>query len=280
MGCRMIVKIPVLVGVLLLAVTPAMAQRKEPAPKELQGITVTEHLDAQIPLDLEFTNTQGKRVTLGQLFDGTRPVILTMNYSDCPQLCIVQLNSLVKSLEKMPWDLGKEYQVVTVSIDPVETYDRARLTRQKYLKMYGRPGGGQGWHFLVGKEANIKRLAETVGFGYRWLPESKQYVHAAVLMVCMPEGRVSRYLYGVAYDPQTLRLSMTEAAEGRVGTTLDQILLFCFHYDASSGRYGPAAFNLMRAGGALTVVLLGTMMSVYWVRERRKAKRANREETS
>ncbi len=249
---------------------PAAAQRTESKPDALEGVGVTEHPDAQLPLELEFTDTTGRRVKLGDLFDGTRPVILTLNYSDCPKLCSVQLNGLVDAMKKMPWDLGDQYQVITVGIDPLETPDRARLTKQKYLRQYGRPGSADGWHFLVGREENIRKVADTVGFGYRLV--GNQYVHAAVLILCTPDGRVSRYIYRVEYDPQTLRLSLYEAGQGQVGSSMDQVLLFCFHYDPESGRYGMAAFNLMRAAGALTVVVLGAVLSAFWLRERRRAK--------
>ena len=267
----------ILAAVLVIAgALPAAGQRKEPRPKALQGVGVTEHPDVQIPLDLEFIDSRGKKVKLAEYFDGTRHVILTLNYSDCPKLCSVQLNGLVTAMKKMPWDLGEEYRIVTLSIDPSETSARARLTRQKYLQQYGRPAGGQGWHFLVGREENIRKVAGTVGFGYRLV--GKQYVHAAVLFICTPDGRVSRYIYKVDYDPQTLRFSLFEAAQGKVGSSMDQVLLFCFHYDPESGRYGLAAFNLMRAGGLLTLVLLGGMLSVYWGRERRRARKARLQE--
>ncbi len=261
--------VPLLVSLLLaLSALPAAAQRKDALPDVLEGVGVTEHPNAQIPLELEFVDTGGKKVTLAEIFDGTRPVILTLNYSDCPKLCSVQLNGLVAAMKKMPWNLGDQYQVVTISIDPLETADRARLTKQKYINDYGRPGSGEGWHFLVGREENIQKVADTVGFGYRLV--GKQYVHAAVLILCTPEGRVSRYVYRVEYDPQTLRLSLYEAGQGRVGSTTDRVLLFCFHYDPESGRYSVAAFNLMRAAGVLTVVIFGGMLSVYWLRERRR----------
>jgi len=258
-------------GVALLvagAVSPAGAQRKEAKPDVLEGVGVTEYPNVQIPLDLEFIETDGKKVKLADLFDGNRPLILTMNYSNCPKLCSVQLNGLVAAMKTMPWELGQEYQVVTISIDPLETTDRARLTKQSYVQRYARPGTGNGWHFLVGSEKNIKKVADTLGFGYRYVDD--QYIHAAVLFICTPQGRVSRYIYGVEYDPQTLRLSLYEAGQGRVGSSMDQVLLYCFHYDPASGRYGPAAFNLMRAGGALTVLIFGSMLSVYWLRERRR----------
>ncbi len=264
--------------VCIVGAEPAAAQLNLDKPKELEGVGVTPHLDAQIPLDLQFVDSSGEQVTLADFFDGKRPVILTMNYSDCPRLCIVQLNALVDAMKKMPWMLGQEYQVLTVSIDPLEIPQRAQLTRQKYLQSYGRPGSGDGWHFLVGREENIKRLAETVGFQYRYY--EKQYVHVAVLMICTPDGRVSRYVDKVQYDSQTVRLSLVEAAEGRIGSAMDLILLYCLHYDSSRGRYGPAAMNLMRAGGALTLVVLGGILSVYWLRERRKAKNAPPQENS
>jgi len=244
------------------------------APDELEGVNVVEHLDARLPMDLEFTDSDGRRVKLGQLFDGTRPVILTMNYSSCPMLCHLQLNGLFVGLEKLDWTIGDKFRMITVSINPQETFQRAASTKAKYLKNYGRAEAGAGWHFLTGKEENIRKLAGTVGFGYRYDPKYKQYVHLAVLMVCTPDGRVSRYLYGIEYDPQTLRLALLEAGEGRIGTTYDKVLLYCFHYEPTTGKYSLAAVRLMQAGGLVTVAVLGSLLSVYWWRERRKVKNA------
>lgn len=258
----------------MLLADAALAQLNNSRPKELEGVGVTEHTGVQIPLDLEFTNSDGRPVRLGVFFDGTRPVILTMNYSNCPKLCSVQLNGLVDAMRKMPWKLGDEYRVLTVSIDPLETPERAQLTRQKYLRDYGRSGAGSGWNFVVGSEENIKKLTDTVGFGYAYLPKTNEYVHAAVLVVCMPDGHVSRYIYKVGYDPQTLRLSLVEAGQGEVGSPMDQILLYCFHYDSAKGRYGMAALGLVRLGGTLTLVVLGAALGVWWLRERRRAKSA------
>lgn len=259
----------ILLSLLLVAGSGrAASQRKEPLPAVLEGVGVTEHPNARLPLELEFQQSDGKRVRLGDFFDGVRPVILTLNYSNCPKLCSVQLNGLVAAMKQMVWNLGEQYQVVTLSIDPLETADRARLTKQKYIQQYGRPGSAAGWHFLVGSEEHIKQVADTVGFGYRWVGD--QFVHSAVLFICTPDGRVSRYIYRVDYDPQTLRLSLYEAAQGKVGSAMDRVLLFCFHYDPASGRYGMAAMNLVRAGGILTLVALGAMLSGYWYRERRR----------
>lgn len=258
----------------LAVVVPAAAQRAEPTPRELAEVGVTEHYDAQVPLDLKFSDSDGGELSLGEVFDGTRPTILTMNYSDCPMLCSLQLNGLVDAIKKMPWTVGQEYQIVTVSIDPTETPERARATKQKYLREYGRAGTASGWRFLTSRrEADIRRLADTVGFGYKYLPDTRQYAHAAVLIICTPDGRVSRYIGGVDYDPQTLRFALLEAAEGKIGSAWDRVLMFCFHYDETSGRYAPAARRLMQLGGAATVVAVGATLGAYWMREWRRAAR-------
>ena len=254
-------------GVLLCHASLAGAQRTEALPKELEGVGVTEHLNQQIPLGLEFTDSDGKSVKLEQFFDRKRPVMLTLNYSNCPMLCSLQLNGLFDAMKRMPWDIGDKFEMITLSFDPLETPERARMTKQKYLEIYRRAGAAEGWHFLVGREQNIRQLADAVGFRYRYSLEGQQYIHAAVTFILTPDGRLSRYLYGVEYDPQTLRLSLLEAADGRIGSTADQILLFCFHYDAEKGRYGPAAFRLMQLGGGATVL---AVLGVIWVLRRRE----------
>lgn len=256
----------------LLTANLMAEQRIEPAPRELQQVGVTEHLNAQLPLDLPFVDVDGKKVTLGQFFDGQRPVLLTMNYSNCPMLCNLQLSGLFEGLGRMTWDIGQNFQMVTVSIDPKETAERARLTKQKYLKTYGRPAAASDWHFLTGEDPNIHRLADAVGFHYTYDAESGQYAHPAVVMVCTPDGHLSRYLQGIEYDPQTLRLALVEAGEGKIGSALDQAVLFCFHYDAARGRYAPAAIKLMRVGGVLSIVVLG---SAVWIFRRRGRLRAH-----
>jgi protein SCO1 len=250
--------------------TSALADRTESLPPELVDVGITELPGARIPLELPFVDSDDGRVTLGQFFDGIHPVILTLNYSDCPMLCSIQLNGLLDALRAMPWNLGQQFQVITVSIDPLETPQRAALTKQKYLKVYNRPGSAEGWHFLTGREENIKKLAATVGFRYKYVAKSRQFVHAAALILCTPDGRVSRYLGGVLYDPQTLRLSLVEASEGKVGSAIDQFFLSCFHYDETAGRYGPFALGIMRIGGALTVLVLGGVIGILWMRESRR----------
>jgi protein SCO1 len=259
------------VAVVLLGAPLARAQRTEPLPKELDGVGVTEHLGEQVPLDLQFVDSDGKPVALRQYFDGTRPVVLTLNYSNCPMLCSLQLNGLFDALKRMPWPIGDKFQMITVSFDPLETSERAQLTKQKYLEIYRRAGGAEGWHVLTGKEENIKKLTNAVGFQYRYSEAKRQYFHVAVTYILTPDGHLSRYLYGVEYAPQTLRLSLLEAADGKIGSTADQILLFCYHYDAATGRYGPAAFRLMQIGGGITVLLVGG--GIWMLRRREKAKK-------
>ncbi|MGA2795960.1 MAG: SCO family protein [Thermoguttaceae bacterium] len=258
----------------------ARAQGANVLPKDLEGVTIKQNMDAQIPLDLEFTDSSGKKITLGQLFDGKLPAILTMNYSDCPMLCSLQLNGLIDAIKPMNWNLGEQYQIITVSIDPLESPERAQLTKQKYLEQYGRLGSGAGWHFLTTqKEERIRKLADCIGFGYKYDPAKKQFMHPALLTICTPSGRVSRYYSGIKYNPRDLRLSLYEAGEGKVGSVTDQVLLLCFHYDPDSGSYSWAAIRLMQFGGALTIIILAGMLTIFWVREWRKAKRAQAEGT-
>jgi protein SCO1/2 len=173
------------------------------------------------------------------------------------------LNGLFDALGDMPWNMGDEFRMITVSIDPAELPQRAELTKQKYLKRYGRAGAAAGWRCLTGTEENIRKVANSVGFHYRFVPERNEYSHAAATMVLTPDGQVSRYMYGVVYDPQTVRLSLVEAGKGKVGSPLDQVILMCFHYDEAKGRYGPAANTVMRFGGVLTILGIGCMVLVF-----------------
>ena len=256
--------------VLLVVALPASAQRREPLPKDLEGVGITEHLGVKLPLNLEFKDEDGGTVRLGRYFTGDRPVILTLGYYRCPMLCTLVLNSLVDGLRDLPWTPGREFEIVTVSIDPTETPTLAKLKKQNYLEEYARPGAADGWHFLTGREENIRKLADTVGFGYRYVQERGQYAHAAAIFVVTPEGRMAKYLYGVVYQPKTVRLALTEAGQGKIGTTVDQLLLYCFHYDAQEGRYVVAASNIMRLGGATTALVVGLWLAVSWRRAARK----------
>lgn len=244
----------------------ARAQLVDAAPEEISEIGIDEKLDSPLPLDLRFRDDRGRTIYLGSLFSGGRPVLLSLNYSDCPMLCSLQLNGLVDGLRGISLTPGTDFEIVSVSIDPSEQPERARLTKQKYVGAYGRPGTAAGWHFLVGGADSIRDLADAVGFRYKYVPERKEFAHAAALMLCTPDGRISRYLYGVQFPPQTLKLSLIEAGEGKIGTTLDRVILFCFHYDAESGRYGPVARRIMRLGAGLTLCVLLVGLVPFWIR--------------
>jgi len=247
----------------------------DPLPDALQGVGQTEHLGVQVPLDLALVESNGRPVTLAECFDGKLPVILTLNYSNCPRLCSLQLNGLFAGLEKLDYDLGARYRMITVSIDPEEPPARAEATKQKYLAAYGRRGAEEGWHCLVGREAEIRTLADVVGFAYVCVPDTrpKQYAHAAVTILCTPEGRVSRYLYGIEFTPKDLRLALLEAGEGKIGTPMEQVLLFCFAYDPQSGSYTLQAFRIMQGGALLTLMILGGVLAAFWRREWKRSHR-------
>jgi protein SCO1 len=261
----------------LAAAWPAPAERMEPLPKQLEGVGITEHPGAQVPLDLEFVAEDGKPVRLGSYFDGKKPVILNLGYYRCPMLCGLVLSGLLQGLKETAWSVGREFDVVTVSIDPLETPTLARLKKESYLAEYGRPGAAAGWHFLTGREESIRKLADAVGFGYRYVPERGEYAHAAVLFMATPDGHIARYLYGVLYAAGTLRMALTEAGQGKVGTTADRILLTCFHYDAEQGRYVVAAMTLMRTGGGVTVLVVGGWLLARWRRDARKPRERSEE---
>ncbi|HEY3353826.1 MAG TPA: SCO family protein [Polyangia bacterium] len=255
-----------LAALVLAAAAPVRAA--EPLPKELEGVGVTEHLGATIPLDTVFTDWRGQKVRLGDYFKDGKPVLLSLNYYTCPMLCGLQLNGMVNAMRKLDWTAGKQYRVVTISIDPHETATLADGKRQAFLGEYGR--GPADWSFLTGTEPEIQRVAAAVGFGYRYDPSQKQYAHPAVLFVVSPTGMVSRYLYGIEYQTGDLKFSLMDASQGKTASTIDKLILSCFHFDSSTGRYTPWAFGIMRLGGSLTVVLLAVLLGVMWTRERRR----------
>jgi protein SCO1/2 len=243
-------------------------------PEEMIGVGVEEQLGAQVPKDSRFRDHNGLPMTLGKLFNGERPVLLSLNYSNCPMLCGRQLNDLVRALNDPgmeDWKAGREFDVVSVSIDPTERPERAKQTHQRYTQEYGRPGSAGGWHFLVGDSSNIETLADTLGFRYKFIPDTGEYAHAATLIVVTPDGVVSRYINGVGYDAQTLRLSLVEAGDGKVGSTMDQILLTCFIYDHTKGKYSADAVRIMKIGAATTILVLGLSLAPYWLFRRRHA---------
>jgi protein SCO1 len=236
-------------------------------PPALRDVGIDQRLDAQVPLDLVFRDESGEPVELGRYF-GSKPVILSLAYYECPMLCTLVLNGMASALKVLSFDIGNQFEVVTVSFNPRDTPALAAAKKQTYLKEYGRPDAARGWHFLTGDAAAIERLTAAVGFHYTALPEQNQFAHAAGIMVLTPRGKIARYFYGVEFAPRDLRLGLIEAADNRIGSPVDQLLLFCFHYDPATGKYGALAINSVRAGGVLTVLALGTFLIVMWRRER------------
>jgi protein SCO1/2 len=243
-------------------------------PEALAGVGVTERPGQPLPLDLNFTNELGQGVTLRQYFRSGRPVILQLGYYRCPMLCGLISKGLAESLKGLDLKMGKDFEAISISFDPAETPKLAAAKKQTYLEELNRPDEAGGWHFLVGSPGSIRKITQAVGFEYRWVESQKQYSHPAVLVVLMPDGRVSRYLYGVNFPAKTLRLSLVEASENKIGTTMDRVMLFCFNYDPNTGRYALAARNLMRLGGVLTVAILGLVLVRLFVREARSRRAA------
>lgn len=252
--------------ILDLATVPCSAQPTDALPPDLAGVTLTQQLDAVLPLELQFTDQNERTVRLGDYFGRERPVLLTFAYHRCPMLCSLVLDAMVRTLSEIDLAPGQAFDLLTVSIDPRESLQRTRLTRQKYLSTYGRVGADRAWQFLRGDEESIRLLAEAAGFGFRYLEESGEFVHPATLIVVTPDGRISRYLPGLEHDPKTVRLSLIEASEGRIGSVVDQFLLYCYRYDAEDGRYAPVAMRIMRVGGGVTVLLLGGFLLTLWRR--------------
>lgn len=237
-------------------------------PMELENVGITEHLGRKVDLNLEFLNENGEKVTLGKYFDGRRPVFLSLVYYACPNLCSFHLTGVTNVLKKMTWSLGNEFDMVVVSIDPAETAELAGKKKAAYLESYGRPESAKGWHFLTGSEAAIKQLAEQVGFAYRWDEESGQWVHAAAAYVLSPTGTISRYLYGIEFSDKTLRLSLIEAADNKIGTIVDRVLLYCLRYDPAGRTYSFYLFGIMRVMAALTAAALIVVLAHFWWRQR------------
>jgi protein SCO1 len=258
---------PLSAAILLLHLAgPAYAQPGLPA--SLRGVGFEQKLNGQVPLDLAFKDEAGRQVRLKDYLDG-KPAILVLAYFRCPMLCDQVLNGLVQAMLDLPFDAGKEFTVITVSFDPTETPEMATAKKKTYLVRYTRPGAEQGWHFLTGEEDAIKRLADAIGFRYRYDAQREQFAHAAGIVLLTPEGKISRYFYDVRYSPRDLRLGLVEASQNKIGSVADQILLYCFHYDPAEGKYGAAVMNIVRLGGVLTVLALATLMAVLWRRDRR-----------
>lgn len=261
----------VLLGLgLATSVATARADEFKPTPvtpAAVKGIDIDDRRGATAPKSLSFKNQDGKTVTLGDYFDGEHPVIVVMAYYECPMLCTLVLNGLKNGLVDLAWTPGKEFRVVTVSFDPRDTVDAASKKRASYVKSYGRFVDEKGWDFLVSDPDTVRALADTIGFRYRWDAEQQQYAHAAGAFIFTSDGRLSQVLKGIEFPARDLRLSLTEASAGKLGSTWDQILLLCYHYDPAAHNYVLKTLRAVQVAGVLTVLALGGWLFRMWRRE-------------
>jgi len=238
---------------------PGLPSSTLPAP--LREIGFDQHLNARVPLDTAFKDESGRVVNLGDYF-GRRPVVLMFAYYDCPMLCTVAINGLASALNVLSLEPGTDFEIVTVSFNPRDTPATASAKKASYIARYKQPGAPGAWHFLTGDQASIDRLTKAAGFRYVWDAETQQFAHPTGVMVLTPDGRLARYLFGIEYGPRDLRYAIVEASNGRVGSAVDSLLLFCYHYDPASGKYSVAIMRLIRAGGAATVLALAAFIFI------------------
>jgi protein SCO1 len=244
-------------------------------PKALENVGIDQKLDQELPLNATFRDEAGRTVPLGSFFHG-KPVLVAPVYYRCPMLCTQILNGMVSALKAVSFDPGRDFEVVAFSFDPKDTPETAREKRDNYVRLYGRRNTANGFHFLTGDEPNIHLLTEALGFHYRYDPHTDQFAHASGIMLATPEGRLSRYFYGVEYAPRDLRLGLVEASAHKIGTPVDAVLLFCFHYDPATGKYGAVAMNSLRAAGGVFALVCGTLLVVAWRRDSRRDRRSAR----
>jgi len=254
----------VVVAVLLLAAAAwgqgmskgIMSPPANVRPPRLENVGIEQRLDSQLPPDLALRDETGQAVKLGDYF-GRKPLILNLVYYNCTMLCGEALAGLSSAMRLVKFDVGKEFEVVTVSFDPRETPEIAAAKKKDYVKRYGRPGADIGWHFLTGSTESVNALTKAVGFQYQYDPNINQFAHATAIMVLTPQGRISRYFYGVDFPPKDLRMGLVEASQGKIGNPIDAVLLYCYHYDPATGKYGAVIANILRLAAAATILILG-----------------------
>lgn len=247
---------------------PATAQLNQGTPKILEDVGVDENLGDTLPLDLKFANSAGDSVTIGELMSDGKPVLLNPLYYECPTLCGLVLDAVFKVVHELAWSPGREYTIISYSIDPEETHEHAAKSKEMYLADLDRTGAEDGWHFLTGSEESIKKLSDAVGFRYKYDERTGEYLHLASIMLISPEGIITRYLYGLQFLEFDLRNALSEAADGRIGSAIDRMILYCFTYDPASQSYVPIAMNIMKLGGLATVLILGIFLTLLWRREK------------
>jgi protein SCO1 len=259
-----------IVVLILLLTTSLFAQRVRDDVEDLKRINVTEKTGDFIPLDIELEDQNGKKTFLNEIVNNTTPVIFCFAYYDCPMLCTQVLNSVSNSINKLDWESKDKFSVVTVSINPNDTAESARLKKERYVAGLDDRSLMYNWNFYTADQPTIDTLTKAFGFEYFYDKERDEYAHPAVVFVLSPEGKISRYLYGLNYEPKDLKLSLLEAANGKIGNSLDRLLLYCYHYDSTSNSYTLFATNIMRLGGILTIIIIGLFLGLYWFRENKK----------
>ena len=279
-------KLGKVIGGLAAAAAVAIAQPGQPAPMQptysmqasnlkpalpgaLKDVGIDQRLNQQVPLNLQFHDEFGRTLPLSTYFQGNQPVLLALVYYRCPMLCTQILNGMIGSLKAVSLEPGKDFEVVSVSFDPKDTPELAAAKKQTYLRRFARTGSANGFHFLTGDEANIKALTDAVGFHYRYDPATDQFAHASGIMILTPQGKLSRYFYGVEYAPIDIRLGLVEASHNKIGSLTDEALLFCYHYDPATGKYGAVAVDFLRIAGLVFLVFAGGWMVMAWRRDLR-----------
>lgn len=248
----------------------ANAQLNREEPDALQNIDVEEHLGEIIPLDAKFATAKGDSITIGDLLIEGKPAILNPVYYHCPMLCSLVLEGVEKAVQQVEWKPGKDYTVITLSIDPEEDHPIAAVTKKEILSVMEDSSIGSGWHFLTGSKSQIDRVVEAAGFNYKLIEDTGEYAHSAAILFLSPDGKITRYLYGIEYEEFNVRSALYEAAEGKIGNTVTKVIMYCYQYDPESDSYVPVAFNMMKLGGLATLIFLAIFLGPLWLRERRK----------
>lgn len=238
--------------------------------KELENVGIDEKLGHQLDLNLIFKNEKGENVTLGSFYDGKHPVMISMVYYSCPGLCNFHLNGVIDGLKGLDWNPGEKFQVLAISFDAKETPDLGAAKKKSYMSVYERPKGENGFHFLTADQKTIDQITSSIGFKYKWNEETKEWAHASAAVVTTPKGAISRYLGGIMFDPKDMKLALNEATNGKIGTFVENVLLYCFHYDPQANKYSLAAFNLVRMGGVVIIGILLIWLLPFWLRNRKR----------
>ena len=263
--------LPVFLTILLVVAAgqlQALAQHNIP-PEQLEDVGVTEKLGEYVSGDIMLYNEHGEEVALDEYLNNGRPLIVAMVYYECPMLCNLILQGMMRGVSELSWQPGREFDILTVSISPTETPELARANKQNYLEELGNPDAADGLHFMTGREEEVRRLGDEVGFYYKWNEQTQEYMHGSTLIFLSEEGHISRYLHGIDYPELMLRNALYDAADGRIGSTIDRVVLYCFQYDSEAGSYVPVAVNIMKLGGLATLLVLGVFLGFFFMRERK-----------